>query len=243
MNDVYLSLGSNIGNRELFLHDAIEALGNDANILIDKTADFYETSPVGNVEQRPFVNTAVKIATTYTPQQLIRFIHEIEQGLHRTRTIHWGPRTIDIDIIFFGDQQINTKELTVPHPEAFNRLFVLVPILEIIDKEFPSFQKIESTIAALKDKDQTIQKMTSNENYKGTLQASVRQLLQQLVKIRIGRVWWKPLIGLPECMVKSFHRSELKILMTTSYLMPQSVKVPRWSWLKIFHSIPCVSTI
>lgn len=177
MNDVYLSLGSNIGNRELFLHDAIEALGNDANILIDKTAGFYETSPVGNVEQRPFVNTAVKIATTYTPQQLIRFIHEIEQGLHRTRTIHWGPRTIDIDIVFFGDQQIDTKQLTVPHPEAFNRLFVLVPILEIIDKEFPSYQKIESTISALKDKDQTIQKMTSNENYKGTLQASVRQLL------------------------------------------------------------------
>ena len=177
MDDVYLSLGSNIGNRELFLHEAIQALGNDSNVLIEKTAGFYETSPVGNVEQRAFVNTAVKIATTYTPDQLIKLIHEIEQGLHRTRTIHWGPRTIDIDIIFFGNQQISTKELTIPHPEAFNRLFVLVPILELIDDKFSFYQKIQSTIATLKNKDQSIHKISSSDNYKGTLQSSVRELL------------------------------------------------------------------
>ncbi len=118
MEDVYLSLGSNIGNRQQYLNAAITLLGNNRQIIIERVANFYETSPVGNVSQRPFVNTAVKIATTLEPDDLLLVIHQIEKRLHRSRKIHWGPRTLDIDIIFYGQRVVHSDDLEIPHPEA-----------------------------------------------------------------------------------------------------------------------------
>ncbi|MGF2383865.1 GTP cyclohydrolase I FolE [Lentilactobacillus otakiensis] len=177
MEDVYLSLGSNIGNRERYLHQAISMLGNDSGILVDKVAHFYETSPVGGVEQRAFLNTAVKIATRYQPEELLQKIHDIESELQRTRAIHWGPRTLDIDIIFFGNQKIQNQRLTIPHPEAFNRLFVLMPIQEIMDESLPQFSKINQTISQFPDKDQEIHKINSADSFDDSIKTSIRKLL------------------------------------------------------------------
>ena len=110
MENVILSLGSNIGNREAYINKAVALLGNDPAILIDKASSFYETSPVGNVNQRAFINIALKIATTDSPEDLLTKIHQIELHLHRTRDVHWGPRTLDIDIIFWGGYSIIKRE-------------------------------------------------------------------------------------------------------------------------------------
>ncbi len=177
MENIILSLGSNIGNREAYINRAVELLGNDAHILINKRSSFYETSPVGNVKQRQFINIALKITTTHSPEALLTVIHQIELTLHRTRDIHWGPRTLDIDIIFWGDQKISTSDLKVPHPEAFNRLFVLVPTLEIIDDGFPNYAKIKSQIKSLQEKDQTIKLVKKESQSDQSIENSVRAIL------------------------------------------------------------------
>ena len=82
------------------------------------------------MEQDDFVNMALKISTTLEASQLLELIHKIEAKLNRVRKIHWGPRTIDIDILFYGNEQILEEDLMVPHKEVFNRLFVLVPLLK-----------------------------------------------------------------------------------------------------------------
>ncbi|EEI18560.1 GTP cyclohydrolase I FolE [Lentilactobacillus hilgardii] len=179
-DDIVLSLGSNIGNREFYINKAIQLLGNDANILIDKVSNFYETSPVGNVKQRHFVNIALKIATTYTPEKLLAVIHQVELSLHRTREIHWGPRTLDIDIIFWGDKKMSTDDLTIPHPETFNRLFVLVPILEIISKQFPFYQQISKQIQVLQKKDQTVSLIKKDAQPKRLVESSIHNILSAI---------------------------------------------------------------
>lgn len=126
----YLSLGSNIGDRQATLNRAIHFLNQQAGTITD-VADFYVTSPVGGVVQEAFLNTAVRLETTLTPTALLATIHQIEQAFHRERRIHWGPRTLDIDMIFFDTVTMATETLTLPHPEAFNRLFVLIPVAQI----------------------------------------------------------------------------------------------------------------
>ncbi len=180
MTDVILSLGSNIGNREFYLKQAIADLGNDPKILIDKVSGFYETSPVGNVNQRNFINVAVKLATTDDPETFLKKIHKIEAGLHRTREIHWGPRTLDIDIIFWGDQQIDTDDLTIPHPEAFNRLFVMVPIMELIGTDFAYYKQLKARIAELQSVDQTISLIRTEDQSSQVVQKNIRSLLSAI---------------------------------------------------------------
>lgn len=101
MENVILSLGSNIGNREAYINKAVALLGNDPAILIDKVSSFYETSPVGNVNQRAFINIALKIATTDSPEDLLTKIHQIELHLHRT-VMCIGDRGHWMLILFFG---------------------------------------------------------------------------------------------------------------------------------------------
>ena len=146
MHTVYLSLGVISGDKCVYLQDAVSLLGQNPAILIDKKSKFYQTSPVGGVEQDDFVNMALKISTTLEPTQLLEFIHEIEAQLNRVRKIHCGPRTIDIDILFYGNEQIFENDLIVPHKEVFNRLFVLVPLLEVLDQDFPYEQQVKQAI-------------------------------------------------------------------------------------------------
>ena len=127
----YLSLGSNLGNREKYLKDAIKMLNDLDEINVVKESSLYKNPPYGGVATKEFVNQAIEIDTLFDPFDLLDKIHEIEKALGRKRTVHWGDRTIDIDIIFYDDLKLNTKDLTIPHKDYKNRDFVIVPLSEI----------------------------------------------------------------------------------------------------------------
>lgn len=148
-NKVYLSLGSNIGNRQEYIESAIELVGKREGIKILKKSGLYETSPVGYVEQDLFLNAVIKIETDFSEREILKIINKIENELDRKREIRWGPRTIDIDILIFSDKKINETDLIIPHKEMLNRLFVLVPLIEIYDEEYFEKEKIIERIGEL----------------------------------------------------------------------------------------------
>lgn len=129
MTIIYLSLGSNIGNRKRNLEKALTEL-NKSNIKEIKISSLYETEPVGP-KQRNFYNITGKFKTSLQPQDLLKTVKQIEEKLGRTKTYRWGPRVIDIDILFYGKQIIKSKKLIIPHKEIVNRAFVLIPMNEI----------------------------------------------------------------------------------------------------------------
>lgn len=158
-HQVYLSLGSNLGDRFNNLKRAYEKLNEHPDIQVVKASDFYQTSPVGGVPQDDFINQAMHIQTTLEGEELLAYIHEIEADLLRIRGIVWGPRTIDIDILFYDDQVNDSKYLTIPHPEVYNRLFVLIPLKEIMPADFPHAQKVLTAIENLHQQgEQTIER-------------------------------------------------------------------------------------
>ncbi len=126
---VYLSLGSNVGNREEHLREAIGRLESAGRVI--SVSSFYETEPVEFTQQAWFVNCAVGLETTKLPAQLMTSLLDIEQAMGRQRTRKKGPRTIDIDILLFGDTIIDSPTLTIPHPAMHERRFVLEPLAEI----------------------------------------------------------------------------------------------------------------
>ena len=128
---VYLSIGSNMGNKEKNLKEAIALLEKDKYTKVKKISSFIITSPVGDVIQDDFLNGALSIETLRNPKELLDLIKEIEATLKRERTLRWGPRTIDLDILFYDDEIIARKDLTIPHIELENRMFVLEPMVEI----------------------------------------------------------------------------------------------------------------
>ena len=148
-NKVYLSLGSNIGNRQKYIESAIELIVKTEGIEILKKSELYETSPVGYVEQNLFLNTVIKIETDFSARKILKIINKIENELDRKREIRWGPRTIDIDILIFSDKKIDEMDLIIPHKEMLNRLFVLVPLIEIYDGEYFEKEKIIERIGEL----------------------------------------------------------------------------------------------
>lgn len=127
----YIALGSNLGEKEANLRQAISLLDKDDTSCVTKVSSFLETKPMGEVEQDDYLNGAVEVKTLRTPEELLDLIGEIENKLKRERTIHWGPRTIDLDIIFYDDIVLHTKRLTIPHIGVQNRDFVLIPLEEI----------------------------------------------------------------------------------------------------------------
>lgn len=177
MRAVYLSLGSNIGDKQAYLQDAVSLLGQHSSILIEKKSKFYQTSPVGGVPQDDFVNLAVKILTNLSANALLEVIHEIEAKLNRVRNIHWGPRTIDIDILFYGNDEIQEEKLIVPHKEVYNRLFVLVPLMEIIDAEFVYENRIKEAIEKLRQTEQKIEEIPEEKPARTRVEAAVRDIL------------------------------------------------------------------
>jgi 2-amino-4-hydroxy-6-hydroxymethyldihydropteridine diphosphokinase len=126
----YLSLGSNLGDREANLREAIAHLGELGTV--SKISALYETEPVEVSGQQPwFLNCAAAVETELTPLEFLKSLLAIEHSMGRERTEPKGPRTIDMDIIFFGDEVLDTKELSVPHPAMQHRRFVLEPLAEI----------------------------------------------------------------------------------------------------------------
>jgi len=127
----YLSLGSNLGDRLHYLANATKRLNQQENIQLMKTSAVYETAAWGFEDQDDFYNIVAEIKTTLTPEKLLTACQEIENQLDRTREIHWGPRTIDIDILLYQDVTLNQKSLTIPHKYLLERPFVTIPLAEI----------------------------------------------------------------------------------------------------------------
>jgi 2-amino-4-hydroxy-6-hydroxymethyldihydropteridine diphosphokinase len=127
---VYLGLGSNIGNREANLRDAVRRLHTD-DLRLLRVSSLYETEPMGFHDQPWFLNQAAEFETELQPLQVLQRIQAVEKTLGRKREIVNGPRTIDIDILLFGDVIMKTAELTIPHPRYRERRFVLEPLLEL----------------------------------------------------------------------------------------------------------------
>lgn len=127
----YLSIGSNIGDREQFLKNAVKKLDNRSDSFVTKVSGFIETEPYGNVQQDKFLNGCLELRTLLSPSELLKRANEIEQEEGRVRTLHWGPRTLDIDILLYDNETVYTDDLKIPHIDMHNRMFVLKPLCEI----------------------------------------------------------------------------------------------------------------
>lgn len=128
---VYLSVGSNIGDRERHLLNAIGALKDCRQIRSVQGSSFLETKPYGRTEQADFLNGAVSMETLFSPKELLQKLHQIEAAEGRTREIHWGPRTLDLDILFYDKLIYEDADLIIPHVDLENREFVLKPMCEL----------------------------------------------------------------------------------------------------------------
>ena len=147
-SDVFIALGSNQGDRELYLLRAVAEIGKLPECRITALSGFYDTEPVGEVTQDNFLNAVLRLETALSPQELLTKVQGIETGIFkRRRTIPNGPRTIDLDILFYGRQVVTEENLTIPHPRLHERRFVLVPLAEIA----PEFihPLLQTTVAGL----------------------------------------------------------------------------------------------
>lgn len=154
--DVYLSLGSNIGDRENYLKEAVDMISRLPLTRVKKLSDIYETKPVGCINQDDFLNEVILIETGLSALELLERLQYIEIRLKRKRNLRWGPRTIDIDILLYGNMDINSPKLTVPHPRMLERAFVLIPLKDIItDKNIMGID-IDDLIKKCDDKDGVI---------------------------------------------------------------------------------------
>lgn len=131
MATVYIGLGSNVGDRVEYLRRAIDLLGKHPLIQVHKISAFYETEPLEYPDQEWFINAAVEISTEMAPMALLDALNGIEKQLQRERTMRWGPRTIDLDVLLYGDELIAEPRLQVPHIRMHDRAFVLVPLHDI----------------------------------------------------------------------------------------------------------------
>jgi 2-amino-4-hydroxy-6-hydroxymethyldihydropteridine diphosphokinase len=134
MNEVYLGLGSNVGDRLLNLNKAIELLSEKIQIL--KKSKIYISKAVGYTDQPDFYNMVLYGKTDLSPEELFNFIKDVEKNAGRVYRFHWGPREIDIDILFYNDLVYKSDKLNIPHPRLHKRDFVLLPLIELNPKLF-----------------------------------------------------------------------------------------------------------
>jgi len=127
----YIGVGSNMGDRQKFLEDAVTALRENPLIQVTRISDWIVTKPYGGVEQEDFLNGALEIETLLDPEALLKTLHELEAKADRVRIVRWGPRTLDLDILFYDALIYASQDLVIPHPDMTNRLFVLKPLAQI----------------------------------------------------------------------------------------------------------------
>ncbi|MGP4078166.1 2-amino-4-hydroxy-6-hydroxymethyldihydropteridine diphosphokinase [Halobacillus sp. K22] len=134
MNTAYIALGSNISKREEFLKNAVESIEDHPDITVVLKSAVYETAPVGYTDQNDFLNMVIQIETSLPPLQLLDHCQSIEKELGRKRVVKWGPRTIDLDILLYNQENMNAERLILPHPHMQERAFVMVPLAEVNPK-------------------------------------------------------------------------------------------------------------
>ncbi|MCD9026316.1 2-amino-4-hydroxy-6-hydroxymethyldihydropteridine diphosphokinase [Cohnella silvisoli] len=137
MQEAFVALGANLGDRESSLTEAIRRLQADPYLEVRRVSAVYETAPVGFTDQPSFLNMAVSLVTELDSILLLRRLLAIEQEMGRVRDIRWGPRIIDLDLLVHGDVPMETSELTLPHPRMGQRAFVLVPLRDVWPEEAP----------------------------------------------------------------------------------------------------------
>lgn len=152
VHSAFLLLGSNVGNKLNWLKQAITSIEKEVGF-IEKKSSVYETEAWGNINQDSFYNILVIAQTTLSPLQLLKVTQQIEYACERKRNVHWGPRTMDIDILFYDDIIFKEQQLTIPHPLICERRFVLAPLFEIAPhKSHPELNDdISSLLAITKD--------------------------------------------------------------------------------------------
>ncbi|MDP3259700.1 MAG: 2-amino-4-hydroxy-6-hydroxymethyldihydropteridine diphosphokinase [Thermodesulfovibrionales bacterium] len=149
MSIVYISIGSNLGSREENCRQAIKLL-KENGIAVKKQSRMYETEPWGIKDQPKFINMAIEVETDKKPEELVAVLKNIENEIGRTETTKWGPRVIDLDILFYDDLILKTPDLEIPHPLIQERKFVLKPLCEIApDKKHPITGKTVKEMAAI----------------------------------------------------------------------------------------------
>lgn len=154
MTRVYLSLGSNAGDRRQMLERALARLEASGQVIVLRQSSLYETEPVGKTDQPWFYNLVAEIQTRLTPHELLDLAQAVERDLGRTRDVRWGPRTVDIDIVLYGGEQVSTPRLAVPHPEMARRRFVLLPLVEIApDLALPDGRRVDALLRDLQDQE------------------------------------------------------------------------------------------
>ncbi|MBM7856027.1 2-amino-4-hydroxy-6-hydroxymethyldihydropteridine diphosphokinase [Desulfohalotomaculum tongense] len=131
MVTAYIGIGSNMGDKSFYINKALDLLHSPPEIKVVKVAPLYRTAPVGYTEQDWFLNTVAQLETVISPQKLLHQLQQIENKLGRERKIRWGPRTIDLDLLIYGDVTLTTPDLTLPHPRMTERAFVMVPLADI----------------------------------------------------------------------------------------------------------------
>jgi len=146
----FLGLGSNLGDRLALLQDAVDRVGADTRTRVDAVSSVYETDPVGGPEQEPFLNIAVRVVTRRTPLSLLALCNRVEADLGRVRTVRWGPRTVDIDVLLYEDRVVRHRDLRVPHPRLAERPFALIPLIEVAPgRRLPGGPSLPSALARL----------------------------------------------------------------------------------------------
>jgi len=127
----FLGLGANLGDKEASLKTAISFLEREKDIRVRRVAPFYRTAPWGYTDQDWFINTVVEIETSLSPERLLDVLLAIEEKMGRVRGVRWGPRVIDLDLLFYGNTVLNEPNLIVPHPRMAARAFVLAPLADL----------------------------------------------------------------------------------------------------------------
>jgi 2-amino-4-hydroxy-6-hydroxymethyldihydropteridine diphosphokinase len=150
MTTAFVGIGSNLGEREINLGRALELLSAEDGIEVSAVSEIRETEPVGPVEQGPFLNGAARLETSLAPRELLERLLAIENRLGRVRTERWGPRTIDLDLLLYGNERIDESGLTVPHPRLHERRFVLEPLADLDPAlEIPAKGSVSALLAEL----------------------------------------------------------------------------------------------
>jgi len=150
MTNAFVGIGSNLGDREATLRQAVELLAAEEGVEVVAVSELRETEPVGPVEQGPFLNGAVRLATELPPRELLERLLAIEQRLGRVRKERFGPRTIDLDLLVYGELVIDEPGLTIPHPRLHERRFALDPLADLApDLVIPGGGSVSALLAKL----------------------------------------------------------------------------------------------